>query len=321
MDHNEFAAELRRMAGNNGIYSLKEDQLLQIMRDDIVAGANFINIIPSFADKNTFLLINSRSVISVKTGMLGPKVLWAELIAQIKDVQPTRSIFRGYLIDELRIETPSGSQEFRFGFSNPSYDEHKAEMAQGNAEVAAHEVARAIDAGRPAATTPRVPSADASEQQPQNLLAKKLGRFILSLSLLTGGDSIAKPFGEGLGLESAMSLLLQSFDSIDTVRRAGEMMAITIIGATANEEITPDDLNYVMGVSNLADSGLTAAQTAAADGLAGAACTFLGQLHEPGTNMWELWNKRDDVAGEFLCWHAVAWGRLITLGRVDPVPD
>ena len=64
MDHDEFAAELRRMAGNNGIHFLKEDQLLQVMSDDIAAGANFINIIPSFTDKNTFLLINRRSVIA-----------------------------------------------------------------------------------------------------------------------------------------------------------------------------------------------------------------------------------------------------------------
>lgn len=320
MDHDEFAAELRRMAGNNGIHFLKEEQLLQVMRDDISAEANFINIIPSFADKNTFLLINRRSVISVKTGMLGPKMLWSVLVAQIKTVQPTRRIFGNYLIDELRIETPSGPLDFRLGFFNPHYDGHKAEMAQGNAEVAAHEVTLAIKAQHPAGSTPRTPGARTSEPQ-QSDLGKRIGRFILSLSLLTGPDSVGRPFGEGLGLESAMSLLVQSFGSIEAVRQAGEMMAITIVGATGKGEIAPDDLNYVMGASNLQDSGLTADQSAAAEGLAGAAYTFLGELHEPGARMWELWKKRDDVAGEFLCWHAVAWGRLATLGRVGPIPD
>ena len=193
-------------------------------------------------------------------------------------------------------------------------------MAQGNAEVAAHEVTLAINAQRSTTGPPQTPSAHTSEQ-PQNALAKQLNRFILSLSLLTGAESIGRPFGEGLGLEGAMSLLSQFFDSVETVRRAGEMMAITIIGATGKGQITPDDLNYVMGTLNLRDSGLTPDQAAAADGLAGAAYTFLGQLHEPGANMWELWKKRDDVAGEFLCWHAVAWGRLAALGRVDPIAD
>jgi hypothetical protein len=64
---------------------------------------------------------------------------------------------------------------------------------------------------------------------------------------------------------------------------------------------------------------LTPEQQKAADSLAGAATTFLGQFDEPGANMWELWKKRDDVAGEFLCWHAVAWSRLATVGKVEPL--
>jgi hypothetical protein len=320
MDRDEFAAELRRMAENNGINFLKEDQLLQVMSNDIAAGADFINIIPSFADKNTFLVINTRSVIAVKAGVLGPKVAWSVPVAQIGSARPRRGMFRDYLIDEVRVETPSGAHNFRVGFFNPNYEMHKAELAKANAEVAANEITLAIAAQLPAASPPPTAGSNASEQPP-NALAKQLRRFILSLAPLTGANSISKPFGEGLGLEGAMSLLPQSFDSVETLRRAGEMMAITIVGATGEGRINPDDVNYVMGVSNIRNSGLTPDQVAAADGLAGAAYTFLGQLDEPGTNMWELWKNRDDVAGEFLCWHAVAWGRLATLGRVDPVRD
>jgi len=319
MDRNEFAAELRRMAGNNGINFLKDDQLLQVMSNDIAAGAHFINIIPSFADKNTFLLINTRSVIAVKAGMIGPKVVWSVPAAEIESARPARHMFRDYLIDEVRVETRSGAHDFRFGFFNPHYDMHKAEFAQGNAQVAANEIALATNA-QPPASPPPAPGPHESHGPP-SALAKQLRRFILSLSLQTRAESVGKPFGEGLGLEGAMSLLPQSFDSVGTLRKAGEMMAITIIGATGEGRITPDDVNTVMGVSNIRDGGLTPDQAAAADGLAGAAYTFLGQLHEPGANMWELWKKRDDVAGEFLCWHAVAWGRLATLGRVDPVRD
>ena len=154
-----------------------------------------------------------------------------------------------------------------------------------------------------------------------NAHAKQLRRFILSLSLLTGADSVGKPFGEGLGLEDAMSLLFQSFDSAETLRRAGELMVITILGATGEGRITPDDVNYVMGVSKIRDGGLTPDQAAAADALAEAAYNFLGQIYEPNSDLSELWRKRNDVAGEFLCWHAVAWRRLAALGRVDPIRD
>ena len=320
MDRNEFAAELRRMAGNNGINFLKEDQLLQVMSNDIAAGADFINIIPSFADKNTFLLINTRSVIAVKSGMRGPKVVWSVPVAQIESARPTRGMFRDYLIDAVRVEARSGAHDFRVGFFNPHYEMHKAELAQGNSEVAANEITSATSVQRTAAS-PRPTTGTHASDEPPNALAKQLRGFILSLPLLTGADSVGKPFGEGLGLEGAMSLLSQSFNSVEILRRAGEMMAITIIGATGEGRITPDDVNNVMGVSNIRDGGLSPDQAAAADGLAGAAYTFLGQLHESGADMWELWKKRDDVAGEFLCWHAVAWGRLAALSRVDPIRD
>ena len=320
MDRNEFAAELRRMASNNGIHFLKDDQILQVLSSDIAAGADFINIIPSFSGKNTFLMINTRSVFSVKTGMFRPKAAWSVPVTQIKSARPARSAFGAYIVDELRIEAASGALEFRFGFFSHMYDGHRAEIAQGNAQVAAHEVTLAVNALRPAGSPTSTPRTPESEQS-SNALAAQLRCFIRSLSHLTGTDTVGRLFGEGLGLENAMSLLPLSFDRIETMQEAGEMMAITIIGATGQEQITPEDLHYVMGTSILRDSGLTAGQATAAENLAAAALGFLGQLHEPGASMWELWKNRADVAGEFLCWHAVAWGRLSTLGRVDPMLD
>ena len=96
---------------------------------------------------------------------------------------------------------------------------------------------------------------------------------------------------------------------------------MTIIAVTAQGQIAPEDLSRVMGTPNLRGSALPADQAAAAENLAGAAYAFLGQIHEPCTSMWELWKKRDDVASEFLCWYAVAWGRLVTTGRIKATPD
>lgn len=324
MECTEFGAELRRMANDNGIHFVREDQLLRVMGEDIAAGADFINIIPSFAQgsKNTFLLINSRSVLSAKTGILGPKVAWSTLITQIKSARATRSAFGSYIIDELCLDTSSGAREFTFGFSDHLYDGHKAEIAQKNAQVAAHEVTLAMDmnAIRPVGSQSPVPRAREPEQIP-NDLAAQLRRFIRSQSPGMGTGVIGQPFGAGLGLEGSMAALPQFFTTIETMRDAGEMMAMTIIGATGQGQIAPDDLSYVMGTASLRSNGLTADQATAAENLAGAARAFLGQLHEPGASMWELWKSRADVAGEFLCWHAVAWGRLAALGRVDPIGD
>ena len=54
----------------------------------------------------------------------------------------------------------------------------------------------------------------------------------------------------------------------------------------------------------------------AAEGLASAAMGFLGQFSEDGQSLWELWKRNDEVAGEFLCWHTIAWQRLASQGRV-----
>ncbi len=63
---------------------------------------------------------------------------------------------------------------------------------------------------------------------------------------------------------------------------------------------------------------LSSESRSSVDGLAGAAQTFLGQLEGPG-NIWDLWNRRDDVAAEFLAWHSIARLRLATAGLMPPV--
>jgi hypothetical protein len=127
-------------------------------------------------------------------------------------------------------------------------------------------------------------------------------------------------FGEGRGLVRALAHLQSSFASIDEVRTAGQIVAVDLLEATAEERIGPADLDQVMGLPTRPGSG-TEAERTAAEGIGGGATVFLGQFDEDGGNMWELWKERDDVACEFLCWLLVARQRLVTVGKIAPFPD
>lgn len=124
-----------------------------------------------------------------------------------------------------------------------------------------------------------------------------------------------QPFGPGPGLEDALGLVRRHIP-LDDLRPVGDMMAVSLIAPTT-EPGNPapgmyeiEDLERVMAIDwNVHDEAM---------GLAGAAKTFLGQRREDGENMWELWKGRDDVAAEFLCWHAVAYLRLIEIGKLPP---
>jgi hypothetical protein len=153
---------------------------------------------------------------------------------------------------------------------------------------------------------------------------KRLQAFCHALSPLTQAAMIGQPFAEGLGLEQAMKLVPRYFLNATDVREADKIISIDLIAETGRQRMMPDDLDTVMGVTEnaLQKSLLAPAELSLVESLAGAAKTFLGQFDEDGGNMWDLWNNRDDVAAEFLCWHTVARLRLATAGLlslVEPV--
>ncbi len=137
-----------------------------------------------------------------------------------------------------------------------------------------------------------------------------------ALAYLVGPESIGQPLGEGIGLEAAIAATRRTFTGIDEVREAGCRLAVSII---TTKSIAPPDVNAVMGVDVIEGGELPPAQAEAARALGGAAVTFLGQVGTDGANIWELWKRNDEVAEELLCWHLVAWGRLMTLGKVPPL--
>lgn len=128
---------------------------------------------------------------------------------------------------------------------------------------------------------------------------------IRRLTPYAGPGSVGTAFGGGVDLNEAMHTISVGL-TMEDVRSIGSTLAVTII---TDDAIDPDRLLGVMGIEHL-DGDSPVVQ------LAGAAFTFLGQFDTPGANIWELWLRNDDVALEFLCWHAVAYLRLEAIGDV-----
>jgi hypothetical protein len=306
-----FREELRQCLMNEfpGVYP-NLDKIIQVVAPEILRGAAFVSWAPSLpVDTSTSLLVSTRSVTSIKTGMFKPKANWSVPIGVLKDVWSARATFNGVLEDRLCVETISGEKEsFTFGFYNPSAGEnHLAEAAQRRAQSTVNRIAQLMSGPRESLASQL---GDAAQDDPVKAV---LQRFLAELSGLTGSDSIGTPFGEGAGLELARSAAQRCFPNMDLARSAGLRIAISLI---TEEAIDSDLVSALMGADSMNGSGLAPAQAEAARSLGGAAMSFLGQLNEVGANMWELWRANDEVAEEFLCWHAVAWGRLITVGKV-----
>jgi hypothetical protein len=148
----------------------------------------------------------------------------------------------------------------------------------------------------------------------------RLQSFCDALAPLADADMVGQPFGEGFGLEYATELVSQHFLNSADAREADTILVMDILSATG-KQIVPDDLDDVMGSTEQAfrHYELPPAQFKPVINLAGAAKSFLGEFEEDGASMWELWKRRDDVAAEFLCWHAIARLRLATAQKLSPI--
>lgn len=141
--------------------------------------------------------------------------------------------------------------------------------------------------------------------------------FVRSIESLASADMIGEPFGEGCGLETAVSCVHRFFLETQQVRDCGRMAAVELLSAT-EAGLAPDHVLDVMGATpeRLAASGLDGRRIDAVQSLSGALYTFLGQFEDPDSSIWNLWRTRDDVAAEFLSWLLVARLRLATTGQL-----
>lgn len=342
MNESAFRAELTRMASKNGILLSHENQLIDLLREDIDRGADFVNV---FRGSNKrLLLVTTWAVRSIKTGLLSAKLDWVVRNADVRSVGASRKTFRGYVIDFVEIETPFRTVEFQFGFHPPGYvSEAEREIASHNTRVAAEEIGGACrgpngTVDRPSAaapatgpsfsggdrigdSTPTSPPSGPSFPPPEvRARTRRIHSFLTAVGDLPGIRTVGKPFGEGHGLEAVLDLIPEHFlDAID-VRECNRMVGVDLL-VGPGETFQPDDLDAVMGVTDesLRRYGVASDQRKAITALAGAARTFLGQFEQEGANMWELWSRRDDVAAEFLSWHSVARLRLAIAGKMEAV--
>ena len=308
----EFREELKQFCAREFPYtSVNLDKIMQLMAADIAHGGRFVSWSPKGGapvDNNTGLVVTTRSVSQVKTGMFKPKVSWSLLLSELKDVGTRSGTFNGYPYVDLYLEAAAGGQEeFRFGFHSPG-EAQLADASQKRAQVVARQIA-SLKESSPGDATSNEPLTD-------DPVKDKTLRFLAAISFVTDNAAIGRPFGPGHGLELVRALVRQTFDSIDDARESGFRLGISMI---TTEQIGPEDASSVMGASALDDAGLTKQEADGIRDLGEAAMAFLAQINRDGANIWELWKRNDEVAEEFLCWHAVAWGRLTTLGKVPPI--
>ena len=148
---------------------------------------------------------------------------------------------------------------------------------------------------------------------------QRLHDLIDDLRPMAGQEFLGRPFGEGCGLEEALQAVFARLESPQDSRHCDEMMALDLLSNTQDEH-TVQALLEIMGATAEAVQRhqLSAKARQAVESLGGAAHAFLGQFKGPG-DMWQLWNERDDVPAEFLCWHTVARLRMATAGRMPLV--
>lgn len=142
----------------------------------------------------------------------------------------------------------------------------------------------------------------------------QLTGFVQELRPLTGPQSVGELFGDSRGLGQANLAMFRAFDSVEAMRMACETVAVTILSA---ENIGPGDLQEVMGLPGLRGNDVPADLMERVEQLSSLSRVFLGQFGDDGEEVWELWKNNDEIAGDVLCWLAVAWERLASTGRVE----
>ncbi len=138
----EFTQEMDRMARENGV-SADPRRLTQLLKADVDAGAEFINI---FQHGKEVLIITSLGTHSAIYSLLSTRVRWSIPHSELESVRAIRTAPKGNVWDRLELNTATKYQEFTFGYNSPSGQVATARhIAQHNAEVAATEIHRLLD--------------------------------------------------------------------------------------------------------------------------------------------------------------------------------
>ena len=147
MDRDEFRDEIRRMGKENGIELTEEEGLLDQLRADIDADAEFVNIFRG-EDESDLLIVTSASLAAVAETPPPVTARWRVALGDVTEVRYDRRTYQDRVVDDLVVELDGGRLTFRFG-TNPPGDEadEQREIVRSNCLIALDEiiVAQEID--------------------------------------------------------------------------------------------------------------------------------------------------------------------------------
>jgi hypothetical protein len=148
-------------------------------------------------------------------------------------------------------------------------------------------------------------------------LHPRLLAFLQELEPFASQQTFGQPFGSGYGLEQAVGLMRQHFADPAEWKACGHMVMVDLLVSGRNDDVVRDVLS-IMGATDAVVSQQPNARMSKEIGEA--AIQLLQQHGGPGP-LWDLWQQRDDVTAEMLCWHSVARLRMANAGLMDGVPQ
>lgn len=107
----------------------------------------------------------------------------------------------------------------------------------------------------------------------------------------------------------------QHFSNPAEWKACGEMMMLDLLMSGRDDDVVRDILS-IMGATDTVVSQQPNARMCKEIGEA--AIQLLQQHGGPGP-LWDLWQQRDDVTAEMLCWHSVARLRMANAGLMDGI--
>lgn len=140
MDRDEFRAELQRMVKENGIDLTNEDGVLDQLRADIEADAEFVNVFRG-EDETDLLLVTSAGLAVVAETPASVDLRWRVALDQVTEVHADTRTHRDHVVDDLVVEVGDGRLTFRFGV-NPTGDEaeEQRDIVRSNCLIALDEI-------------------------------------------------------------------------------------------------------------------------------------------------------------------------------------
>jgi hypothetical protein len=167
-----------------------------------------------------------------------------------------------------------------------------------------------LPAGRAAVPASSAPASDDD-------VLPRLRVFLQELEPFASRRTLGQPFGSGYGLEQAVGLMRQHFSDPVEWKACGGIVMVDLLVSGRNENVAGDVLS-IMGATDAVVSQDPNARIVKEIGEA--AVQLLQQHGGPGP-LWDLWQQRDDVTGEMLCWHSVARLRMANAGLMDGLPQ